>query len=253
MKRRLFTLALFLLLGAVLTVVVTWLLAWCVPIRPQTYGRPWGQNIPRYIETAVVWYVQTEWESGRAVATSWPMWVNRDADDRLIVNDPEGDFVGSLTIKRNATTRHFGGNYPYTYSDEIDSQLVPSWSYPRRAHVRMDDSINQGITVDRVWGWPILAMHHETRLAAWPRGSFSLQPTALGQLGSKAEMFLPNKPIWPGFAINTLFYAAILWLVIPGPFSLRRFIRRKRGLCVACGYDLRHADHEACPECGGER
>ena len=61
---------------------------------------------------------------------------------------------------------------------------------------------------------------------------------------------LPLIPIWPGFAINTLFYATILWLVIPGPFALRRLIRRKRGLCVACGYDLSHADHDACPECG---
>ncbi len=61
---------------------------------------------------------------------------------------------------------------------------------------------------------------------------------------------LPLRPMWPGFAINTLFYAAILWLVIPGPFALRRLIRRRRGLCAACGYDLRHAEHEACPECG---
>ena len=61
---------------------------------------------------------------------------------------------------------------------------------------------------------------------------------------------LPLRPIWPGFTINTPFYAAILWLLIPGPFALRRVIRRKRGLCVACNYDLRHADHDACPECG---
>ncbi|MEE9296196.1 MAG: hypothetical protein V3W34_14715 [Phycisphaerae bacterium] len=60
----------------------------------------------------------------------------------------------------------------------------------------------------------------------------------------------PFIPVLPGFAINTLFYAAILWLVIPGPFALRRLIRRKRGHCIKCGYDLRHADHEACPECG---
>ncbi len=32
--------------------------------------------------------------------------------------------------------------------------------------------------------------------------------------------------------------------------ELRHLIRPKRGLCVACGYDIRHADHDACPECG---
>ncbi len=61
---------------------------------------------------------------------------------------------------------------------------------------------------------------------------------------------LPARPIWPAFAINTLFDAALLWLLIPGPFALRRLIRRRRGLCPACAYDLRHAEHEACPECG---
>ena len=66
---------------------------------------------------------------------------------------------------------------------------------------------------------------------------------------------LPLRPIWPGFAINTIFYAAIfviLWLLALGPFTARRFIRRKRGHCIKCGYDLRHAEHEVCPECGVE-
>ena len=45
--------------------------------------------------------------------------------------------------------------------------------------------------------------------------------------------------LWVGFAINSLFYAAILWLAIPGPFALRPHIRRKRGWCIKCGYELR--------------
>jgi hypothetical protein len=68
---------------------------------------------------------------------------------------------------------------------------------------------------------------------------------------------LPYRPIWPGFAINTLFYAAILWLLFAAPFALRRRRRIKRGLCPACGYDLRGraSDSHAnlCPECGWRR
>ena len=60
----------------------------------------------------------------------------------------------------------------------------------------------------------------------------------------------PFLPIWPGFAINTVFCAAILWLLTLGPFAAHRMIRRKRGLCIKCGYDLRGAEHEQCPECG---
>ena len=56
------------------------------------------------------------------------------------------------------------------------------------------------------------------------------------------------RPIWPGFAVNTVFYAMVLWLLIPGPFVLRRFIRVKRGLCSACAYPIGESD--VCSECG---
>jgi len=64
--------------------------------------------------------------------------------------------------------------------------------------------------------------------------------------------FLPLRPIWPGFAINTVFYALILWLLFAGPFVLRRRWRIRRGLCPKCAYDLRKrpSDSSVCPECG---
>jgi hypothetical protein len=40
----------------------------------------------------------------------------------------------------------------------------------------------------------------------------------------------------PGFAINTIFYAAILWLLWLAPGRIRRFIRIRRGRCPSCGY-----------------
>ena len=68
--------------------------------------------------------------------------------------------------------------------------------------------------------------------------------------GRSFPVAFPLRPLLPSFAANTLFYATILWLLILGSFTLRRLIRRRRGLCPACAYDLRHAEHEACPECG---
>ena len=59
---------------------------------------------------------------------------------------------------------------------------------------------------------------------------------------------LPFNPIWPGFAINTFFYAAVLWLLICGPFTLRRYIRMQRGRCVKCGYPM--GESAVCSECG---
>ncbi len=64
-----------------------------------------------------------------------------------------------------------------------------------------------------------------------------------------ANGFLLMCPIWPGFALNTLLYAAILWLLIPGPFVLRRFLRLRRGLCPKCAYPM--GESAVCTECGG--
>ena len=58
------------------------------------------------------------------------------------------------------------------------------------------------------------------------------------------------RPIWPGFAINTLFYAAILGIMFAAVGVLRRKRRARRGLCVKCAYDLRGIDSSQCPECG---
>ncbi len=56
------------------------------------------------------------------------------------------------------------------------------------------------------------------------------------------------RPLWPGFAINTLLYAAVLWLMFVAPFALRRRRRIKRGLCPKCAYPVGTSD--VCTECG---
>jgi hypothetical protein len=62
---------------------------------------------------------------------------------------------------------------------------------------------------------------------------------------------LPLLPIWPGFAINTIFYAAIVWGLFAVPGAVRCRLRRKRGQCAVCGYSLRGTPHnEKCSECG---
>jgi hypothetical protein len=59
---------------------------------------------------------------------------------------------------------------------------------------------------------------------------------------------LPTRPIWPGFAINTIFYAAILWLLFATPGFVRRRLRARRGQCPACAYPVGASN--VCTECG---
>ena len=66
--------------------------------------------------------------------------------------------------------------------------------------------------------------------------------------GIRDRGHLPARPLWPGFALNTLFYATLLWLLIPGPFVLRRFLRLRRGLCPKCAYPM--GESAVCSECG---
>ena len=78
--------------------------------------------------------------------------------------------------------------------------------------------------------------------------SVRARPPASGPAEDEWPRLSAARPIWPGFAINTVLYATVLWLLIPGPFVLRRFIRVKRGHCVKCGYPMGEAD--VCSECG---
>ena len=98
-------------------------------------------------------------------------------------------------------------------------------------------------------GWPMrcLVSLHQEVVAQNTGTSWGLRfGTSRGFLGLPRA--LPLRPIAVGFTINTLLFAAILWLLIPGPFVLRRFIRRRRGRCPACGYP--RGDSSICSECG---
>jgi len=61
--------------------------------------------------------------------------------------------------------------------------------------------------------------------------------------------FVPRKPLLIGFAVNTALFGGTSWMLICGPFALRRRLRQVRGSCISCGYDLRGAPHKLCPEC----
>ena len=73
---------------------------------------------------------------------------------------------------------------------------------------------------------------------------FYLTTTEGSLANTRTVRTVVNLPLWMPCLV---FVAYPTLAFIRGP--LRRYRRRKRGLCVTCGYDLRGSP-ERCPECG---
>jgi hypothetical protein len=65
--------------------------------------------------------------------------------------------------------------------------------------------------------------------------------------GGPPSMLL-MRPLFVGFAVNTVFYSAILYGVRRVPQSIIQRRRRRRGLCPACAYPI--GTSPVCTECG---
>ncbi len=62
---------------------------------------------------------------------------------------------------------------------------------------------------------------------------------------------IPVRPLWGGLTANASMHSSVWLAVFVGIGWLRRAVRRARGQCVQCSYDLRGLSQGACcPECG---
>jgi len=104
-------------------------------------------------------------------------------------------------------------------------------------------------------GWPWRAMCYSWR----PKNEVRAQeveqalPIELvdSATGQASKVYLPVWPLWWGFVGDVMVFGAVWWMVLVGPGALRAWKRKRRGLCPACGYDVRGA--VGCAECGWGR
>jgi hypothetical protein len=91
-------------------------------------------------------------------------------------------------------------------------------------------------------GWPRRALATggflDLGLAPWDRN----QPRVV-----------PLRPIWRGVVINTISYALCICLLLTAVRTARGGLRKRRGRCPRCDYELRGALGAGCPECGWRR
>jgi len=130
---------------------------------------------------------------------------------------------------------------------------APRWSEasappnPRDRFTRYSDS--NFIRHEGAGGWPLLSLVWTTDSndVAWNGGpgdnpvdwGIELPRDLNRQPIYVQRRALPLRPIWPGFLIDTLFYAAIWFAIFFGFTGAKRFSRIRRGRCPRCGYDLR--------------
>jgi hypothetical protein len=215
MKRRVLTILLFLLLGAIANVAV----AWVVILSP--LGK---------------------WSSDYEDGYTLPGWCEGSSTDIDHTHEIGGFDLGGFgfdIIYVAGRPRHGDPSSVVAHSRFLSSGW-PFRAFGQAYHT----SVTVGRRVELVW-------RSQWSLELKKRSPKDSPPPVGGSV--------PLRPIWPGFAVNTVLYAIILWLLICGPFIARRLIRIKRGRCPKCGYDLRGQPPEdgagagRCPECGWGR
>ena len=237
-KRRLFKLVVFLLLGAIVNVAVAWGCAWKLDVHR-------GPGTGKSVNVAGV--------------------VGTTPNHRWSVERYE------RTGATRVSCYYFTPSTPVPYDGDPGS-LLPAWNQDYFSGIQRD-ALNEFERMQDGRGWPMLALWGQavadSKMSSPPYCEVEYailltdftDPTQFffGFSGASRAgailwqvRFLPLHPIWLGFAINTVFYAAILWMLWLSPFVVRRVIRRKRGHCIKCGYDLRATSGGGCPECGWE-
>ncbi|MHC4129644.1 MAG: hypothetical protein ACYSWT_05920 [Planctomycetota bacterium] len=215
MRHRLPTIAIFLLLGALVNVAVAWTCAYRVGFGP--------------FEAR-----QYELESGQSWSVlSWKAFGSR----RVVSVRP---------VSESSETDPVRGRRP----------VFPGWSDIRGDHVPASGP-SLVLEAAEARGWPLLSLAARLEAGSKPPSLWAgespdaveIQPPAnAANVYDASGRTLPLRPIWLGFAADTLFYAAAAWLLSRIPLALRRFSRARRGLCPACGYPPGAA--AVCTECG---
>lgn len=240
MKHHFTQLLIFIIIGAIINICIAWGISlnnkwWTSAV--WNSGIKWSSDNDDDLQSQ--WkFIKVE-RSGAAGVSSWSTRANQVL--RVHASIAFDDLPINTSI----------GRWP---TDAPNPSDLPHWAWPRRwlTFSEPEDSFN--IRQEFATGWPLLSLRAAHTINVSAVGSTSewsgYLRTPKWEIEKLPGTFVPFYPIWPGFAINTLLYSAIVWLLILCPFTVRRIIRHKRGRCSKCGYDLNHADHDVCPECG---
>lgn len=103
------------------------------------------------------------------------------------------------------------------------------------------------------YGWPMAMFQSgmmQDRTSSVAVDAYLLKPNKLVRFGATdyRGTTLPIGPLWRGLTVNLAFW----WLLAFGVLSipLRVWLRRRKGRCPKCAYDLKRDFANGCSECG---
>lgn len=133
-------------------------------------------------------------------------------------------------------------------------QRAPGWAHTPEKPQKPNDIL---MIVSRAHGWPFRgAVWHDRQTLhnylsdSGPRGISSKSESVWVV---RDRYFLPLQPIWTGLLANLFIYAFGAYALLTVLAIVRATLRKHRGRCPRCAYDLRHALPAGCPECGWNR
>lgn len=247
--------ALCLALGLLSTIAAAWVCALAVDVPGDVYGRKGPRTSSRWTRAylPIDQGPATESQSGADDPRQGPSvfvsaWHN----------------FGSIYVHAETDSGSFGppiGGVPLDecIPSELQKHAVP-WLTGRAPWPVVDADLHVGAR-----GWPFLAFWcrfdtigqtagGEPPWVGTPVGGIALQWPAVSHdwyLPPPPLTALPFWPLWRGLALDVAFFAVLWWSVLFGRRALLRSLRRRRGQCAACGYDLRGTPAGTpCPECG---
>jgi hypothetical protein len=225
MRRRLITIAIFLLAGAVVNMAVAW--ASPVLVEPPA-AEPSDVIVDSYFR-GVSGFDGRRWRTKTA--------------DRIVLEH--------VSVRTGA----------WVSSEGVVDDWIPEWS--RRFFEGPDPHVERRFFTLRraeARGWPRLALWgaveqgqrtQQSPFRQPPRFFHAIpidRPAGATFISHAETRILPTAVIWPGFVVNTIVYAAGMWLLFWCALASRRLIRRRRGLCPACAYPM--GEVAVCSECG---
>jgi hypothetical protein len=152
----------------------------------------------------------------------------------------------------------------------VRPDLLPTWSQV----MNLDPMVRPfELRIETATGWPFLClkcMHEPSGIVVARRtkegvlysttmttniglGGLRYQSALSASDGGIIDSALPIKAIWSGLLFNTLLFACIWKCFISICHKAVLVSRRRRQLCIRCGYDLRGTNPSGCPECGWGR